>query len=255
MTLSPRSTFPTAIPSVCRLERRDSAQVQFSLQCDIAGFAVSIPLSRGCSCERLGSLERRGSLAEHRVVGHGSQRALREGGETLPEVAQLRQTLIQTDSTVLPRLAAAGEAADDAALHRWLIARRWNIHSAAKDLIEHSYWRAQYVCRLRQAGGLPGLQQGGSSKKLFLQGHDTAGHAVVIVRVGSEVLVGGEYATALWLLAWYAQCLPPHQALSAPLPRTCAQQSHRPYLQTSTSHFLAELQEAGREQAADLCGA
>lgn len=70
----------------------------------------------------------------------------------------------------------------------WLIARKWDVEHAARDIAAHAAWREEFMPAGAVAAALAASAAGGQ-RKVFLQGRDRQGQAVVVVKAGKGVLV------------------------------------------------------------------
>ncbi len=183
-------------------------QLDLYLQCHLAGFTLRIPLLGGACGSQLrrrssGSRSHRTAAAcdaaavqaaQHDASGAPSPRgkpgivAAVAAAAQPAEVLQLQQLLVGRDPGMLARLEASGERADAHFFTRWLIARRWCMDDAARDIAAHADWRVAFMGTGADGSALEGLQQGGE-RKVFLQGCDRWGQPVVLVKAGRHVLV------------------------------------------------------------------
>ena len=95
---------------------------------------------------------------------------------------ELLQLLVGRDPGLLGSLADAGEPVDAAVLRRWLAARRHSVSEAAAGIQAHAEWRREFLA------GAAGVEEASiaselAAQKVFLQGQDRAGQAVVVVQV------------------------------------------------------------------------
>lgn len=186
-------------------------ELQLSLSCNVAGFTLCLPLTGGGAARQ----QARAAAAPPPA----GPEAAPAGGEVPADVLRLQQLLVARDPGLLARLEATGEAPDVAFFTRWLIARKGNVEAAAAGIAAHADWRVEFwgldggvtsLERFRPApggGGSSGAGPGSGgwvleegavpllgqapSDKVFLQGADNAGQAVVVVKAGKQVLVGG----------------------------------------------------------------
>lgn len=77
-------------------------------------------------------------------------------------------------------LARPSEIYDRAHLRRWLVAREWDVTAAHRSLVEHASWRQYQVPGGRVREGR--IQGPLSDGKVFLQGADTQGRAVLVIQ-------------------------------------------------------------------------
>ena len=86
----------------------------------------------------------------------------------------------QKKPTTGGELAHASEVYDRATLRRWLVAREWDVAAAHKSIVEHASWRQYQVPggRVREARVAGPL----SDNKVFLQGVDAQGRAVLVIQ-------------------------------------------------------------------------
>ena len=126
---------------------------------------------------------------------------------------------------------------------RWLIARRWDVERAAADIAAHAAWREEFMppatcadvaaleaaaaaaaagqpaCCGSSGGGGGGGGSGAAGKRVFLQGLDRHGRAVVVVNAGKGVLVGSAGLHGPFLEP--ARPFPPKPACPPGLPTCC----------------------------------
>lgn len=80
---------------------------------------------------------------------------------------------------VVQQLQQGGEPLNSAAVVRWLRSRNWELDAAEEAIAQHAAWRSSYFPKGRIAEA--DISNELAANKVFLQGHDHQGHAVVVV--------------------------------------------------------------------------
>lgn len=105
--------------------------------------------------------------------------------------------------TVDQNLVKGGEEGlTDVTLRRWLVARKWVLDDALRDLRQHAVWRSEYVSQGRIVESE--VEKDLSHKKAFLQGLDREGHPFSVVRV--ERHIPGELESIKRFIAYSLDC-------------------------------------------------
>ncbi|KAG2496602.1 hypothetical protein HYH03_005424 [Edaphochlamys debaryana] len=110
---------------------------------------------------------------------------------TAEQIAELRRMLGGSDGEVARQLLKGGEwGLDDATCRRWILARKGNLHDAARDLTAHAAWRAAFVPkgRIHEDEITDDLAQ----NKSFLPGYCKDGRPLCIVVVNRHKMNDAE---------------------------------------------------------------
>lgn len=174
----------------CRPSLDEGVEVLLSLSCNLAGFTISVPvLGRRQRHRPACRPYQHGLVCQHKSAAGTALQAVQPSSACLPaDIVQLQQLVVEKDPHLLQRLAAAGEPPDEPFFRRWLIARRGSAACAAAAIAAHSEWRTALV-------GVEGRVTEESipaelaSRKVFLQGVDSEGHAVVVVKASRHNMV------------------------------------------------------------------
>lgn len=116
-------------------------------------------------------------------------------------MAQLRSELVQVDAA----LKCTGDpGVTEQCAWRWLTARKWDYAAAKNALITHSEWRTQNVQGSRIADEV--VQSQLEEKKVFVQGLDSMGHPITIVKASKHKPKSAEETSKLISYSMDACC-------------------------------------------------